>query len=217
MAPARAKGAEATLDGVGLPASKRVLRTQGRRTMRRLLDAAMVAFDQRGYSDTRINDVVEIAQTSHGTFYLYFANKEDLVRALVTEAGAEARLLAGALDRPPELGGVPQWSDVRGWVAAYSDLWVRYAPLFRAWTELAAIDPSLEEILHRTFTLMSDALERQISLGAADGSIDARTAGMAVLAMLDRFHAMREFVGQTVDDVALDTLATMITRSLFSR
>ena len=64
---------------------------------------------------------------------------------------------------------------------------------------------------------MSDALERQISLGAADGSIDARTAGMAVLAMLDRFHAMREFVGQTVDDVALDTLATMITRSLFSR
>jgi AcrR family transcriptional regulator len=202
------------VDAVGGPASKRVLRSQGRRTMRRLLDAAMVAFDQRGYYDTRINDVVKIAKTSHGTFYLYFSNKEDLLRALVTEAGAHAQHLAGALDRPPELGGTPQWSDVRGWIAAYSDLWIRYAPLFRAWTDLATIDPSLLEILRQTLTLMSDALERQIGLGS-DGSIDSHTAGMAVMAMLDRFHYMREFVGQPVDEVALDTLATMIHRSLF--
>src|SRR5580692_6684707 len=56
-------------DAVGAPASKRVLRSQGRRTMRKLLDAAMVAFDKRGYHATRVNDVVEIAKTSHGTFY----------------------------------------------------------------------------------------------------------------------------------------------------
>jgi AcrR family transcriptional regulator len=203
------------IDAVGGPASKRVLRSQGRRTMRKLLDAAMIAFDQRGYYDTRINDVVEIAKTSHGTFYLYFSNKEDLLRALVTEAGAHAQHLAGALDRPPELGGTPQWSDVRGWIALYSDLWIRYAPLFRAWTDLATIDPSLLEILRQTLTTMSDALERQIGLGAADRSIDPHTAGMAVMAMLDRFHYMREFVGQPVDEVALDTLATMIHRSLF--
>jgi hypothetical protein len=36
------------------------------------------------------------------------------------------------------------------------------------------------------------------------------------MAMLDRFHYMREFVGQPVDEVALDTLATMIHRSLFA-
>jgi AcrR family transcriptional regulator len=204
------------VDAVGGPASKRVLRSQGRRTMRRLLDAAMIAFDQRGYYDTRINDVVKIAKTSHGTFYLYFSNKEDLLRALVTEAGAHAQHLAGALDRPPELGGTPQWSDVRGWIALYSDLWIRYAPLFRAWTDLATIDSSLLEILRQTLTLMSDALERQIGLGASDRSIDPHTAGMAVMAMLDRFHYMREFVGQPVDEVALDTLATMIHRSLFA-
>ena len=200
---------------VGFPASQRVLRSQGRRTMRRLLDAAMIAFDQRGYYDTRINDVVQIAKTSHGTFYLYFSNKEDLLRALVTEAGAHAQDLSDALDRSPESGGTPQWSDVRGWIAAYSDLWIRYAPLFRAWTDLATIDPSLLEILRQTLTLMSNALERQIGLGASDRSIDPHTAGMAVIAMLDRFHYMREFVGQPVDEVALDTLATMLHRSLF--
>ncbi len=71
----------ADADAVGAPASRRVLRSQGKRTMRKLLDAAMVAFDNRGYHATRVNDVVEIAKTSHGTFYLYFSNKEDLLRA----------------------------------------------------------------------------------------------------------------------------------------
>src|ERR1700722_3272348 len=117
------------VDAVGAPASKRVLRSQGRRTMRKLLDAAMIAFDQRGYYDTRVNDVVEIAKTSHGTFYLYFANKEDLLRALIADAGAGAQHLADELSRSRELGGVPQWDDVRGWITAYSELWIRYAPL----------------------------------------------------------------------------------------
>src|ERR1700722_5405859 len=106
------------VDAVGAPASKRVLRSQGRRTMRKLLDAAMIAFDQRGYHATRVNDVVELAKTSHGTFYLYFSNKEDLLRALVTEAATEAQHLYDALNTTPELGGEPQWEDVRGWISA---------------------------------------------------------------------------------------------------
>jgi AcrR family transcriptional regulator len=204
-----------TGDAVGGPASKRVLRSQGRRTMRRLLDAAMIAFDQRGYYDTRVNDVVEIAQTSHGTFYLYFANKEDLLRALIADASTDARHLAEALSRPPELGGVPQWDDVRGWVAAYSELWIRYAPLFRAWTDLAKIDHDLVVVLRKTFSVMSDALARQIGPDSSCQIADASAAGMAVLAMLDRFHGLREFVGQPIDAAALDTLATMVYRALF--
>ena len=203
--------------GVGLPASKRVLRSQGRRTMRRLLDAAMICFDERGYYETRVNDVVKIAKTSHGTFYLYFSNKEDLLRALVAEAGTAAQYLVDALNSPPELGGTPQWVDVRGWVSAYSDLWIRYAALFRAWTDLARIDPELTNILRQTFTVMSDALARQITSGDSDHGIDPQAAAMAVLAMLDRFHYVREFVRQPVDDVALDTLATMVHRALFDQ
>src|ERR1022692_1440970 len=134
------------IDTTGAPASKRVLRSQGKRTMRKLLDAAMVAFDQRGYHATRVNDVVEIAKTSHGTFYLYFANKEDLLRALVTEAASEAQELY-AMRMSPESGGSPQWEDVHGWVRAYSELWLRYAPLFRAWTDLATIDPDLIDVI----------------------------------------------------------------------
>jgi AcrR family transcriptional regulator len=201
--------------GIGLPASKRVLRSQGRRTMRRLLDAAMVCFDERGYYETRVNDVVKIAKTSHGTFYLYFSNKEDLLRALVGEAGTAAQHVADALNRPPAAGGKPQWEDVRGWVALYSDLWMRHAALFRAWTDLARIDQGLTSTLREIFTVMSDALARQISSEDADHRIDPQAAAVGVLAMLDRFHDVRGFVRQPVDDVALDTLTTMVYRALF--
>jgi AcrR family transcriptional regulator len=202
-------------DAVGAPASKRVLRSQGRRTMRKLLDAAMVAFDKRGYHATRVNDVVEIAKTSHGTFYLYFSNKEDLLRALVAEAAAESQTLYDALSTLPAQGGAPRWEDVHGWVRAYSALWTRYAPLFRAWTDLATIDPDLVDAIRGTFTAMSGALATQIGPDSSGHIIDADAAGLAALAMLDRFHYLREFLGQPIDDVALETITTMVYRALF--
>ena len=202
-------------DAVGAPASKRVLRSQGRRTMRRLLDAAMVAFDKRGYHATRVNDVVEIAKTSHGTFYLYFSNKEDLLRALVAEAASEGQKLYEAISTLPAHGGAPEWEDVHTWTKAYSELWTRYAPLFRAWTDLAAIDPELLEIIRNTFMVMSSALAKQIDANCSDRRMDPDAAGLATLAMLDRFHYLREFVGQPIDDVALETITTMVYRALF--
>jgi hypothetical protein len=100
-------------------------------------------------------------------------------------------------------------------VAVYSDLWIRYAALFRAWTDLARIDPELTNMLRQSFTVMSDALARQIRPEDSDHSIDPQAAATGVLAMLDRFHYVREFVRQPVDDVALDTLATIVYRALF--
>jgi AcrR family transcriptional regulator len=200
-------------EAVGAPASKRVLRSQGRRTMRKLLDAAMVAFDERGYHATRVNDVVEIAKTSHGTFYLYFSNKEDLLRALVTEAAGEAQGLYDALNTLPAEGGAPQWDDVYRWVKAFSDLWHRYAPLFRAWTDLATIDPELVDIIRETFTALSGALSRQISPDSSGHVIDPDVAGMATLAMLDRFHYFLEFVGHPIDEVTLETMTTILYRA----
>jgi AcrR family transcriptional regulator len=200
-------------DGGGSPASRRVLRSQGRRTMRKLLNAAMVAFDQRGYHATRVNDIVEIAKTSHGTFYLYFSNKEDLLRALVTEAAVESQVLHDALNTLPAEGGAPQWDDVYRWVKAFSDLWQRYAPLFRAWTDLTTIDPELVDIIRGTFTALSVALSNQISPDSSGHVIDPEVAGMATLAMLDRFHYFLEFSGKPIDDVALGTMTTMVYRA----
>ncbi len=114
------------------PAPPRELRARGQRTQRRLLDAAVQVFDERGYHAARVDDIVKAAQTSHGTFYLYFANKEELFTALATEVAEQMRTLAGSL--PP----VPATPDgvavLRGWLAEFEQLYERYSPVVRAWT-----------------------------------------------------------------------------------
>src|ERR671929_699947 len=90
----------------GAPAQERELRAQGRKTMRRLLDAAMVVFEKRGFHAARVDDIVKVAKTSHGTFYLYFSNKEDLFRALLADVGEEVDAILETLgDVGPDEAG----------------------------------------------------------------------------------------------------------------
>ncbi len=201
---------------IGVPASKRALRTQGRETMQKLLDAAMVAFDRRGFHATRVNDVVDIANMSHGTFYLYFSNMSDLVRALTVEVATDASEIHGFLIQAgTDLGGESR-DHLRRWIGEYSKLWLRYAPLFRSWTDLASVDDSMGDRIRRTLASLTDAMSAQISAAGMAGDLSPDVTGLAVLAMLDRFHYLRDFIGQPVDDEALETLTTMVYRALFS-
>jgi AcrR family transcriptional regulator len=50
-----------------------------------LLAAALDLFVDRGYAATRLDDVASRAGVSKGTLYLYFANKEELFKAVVRE------------------------------------------------------------------------------------------------------------------------------------
>src|SRR3989442_13609280 len=86
----------------GAPAQERELRAQGKKTMRKLLDAAMTVFEKRGYHAARVDDIVKVAKTSHGTFYLYFANKEDLFRALTADVAEE---MTGPSEPPAPISG----------------------------------------------------------------------------------------------------------------
>ena len=58
---------------------------KGRRTRRKLLDAAQIVFERDGFLDARIADIAHEAGVSHGTFYTYFDSKTEIFRTLVTE------------------------------------------------------------------------------------------------------------------------------------
>src|SRR5690348_5152841 len=85
VAKAAGRPRRASLGG-GRPAQDRELRAQGRQTLQNLLDAGLAEFDEKGFQAVRVDDIVRRAQISHGTFYLYFSNKEDLFKALLRDA-----------------------------------------------------------------------------------------------------------------------------------
>ena len=48
-----------------------------------LLNAATVEFNQNGYFNTNVDSITKRAGVSHGTFYLYFKNKQDVLSILI--------------------------------------------------------------------------------------------------------------------------------------
>lgn len=197
----------------GGPASQRALRTQGRRTMRRLLDAAMEVFAERGYHAARVDDIVRAARTSHGTFYLYFSNKEELLHALAAEAGEVVTTLDATLGPVgPDDNG---WYELRDWMERVSAAWQRYAPVLRAWTDVVVTDAELAAQAHLAAGgAMATLADRMEKAGPLPG-IDPTAAAEAVIAMVDRFHYLRQFTAEPVDAAALDTLTTIVHRGLF--
>jgi AcrR family transcriptional regulator len=73
-----------------------------------VLAAALDLFVERGFAATRLEDVARRAGVSKGTLYLYFANKEELFKAMVRETivpalGEAEQSIAGFSGRSADL------------------------------------------------------------------------------------------------------------------
>lgn len=79
-------------------------------TRARLLRAAEELFAERGYHGTQVTDVTERARSGVGTFYRYFTDKEEVLRALLEEfferVRAELVRLREGIERKPPLAQV---------------------------------------------------------------------------------------------------------------
>jgi AcrR family transcriptional regulator len=85
--------------------NENVPRTErGRKTLRRVLEAAAVEFGERGYHEAAITGITQRAGVALGTFYTYFRSKEEVFRALVRDMSHATRqhvaeAVRGAPDR----------------------------------------------------------------------------------------------------------------------
>ena len=76
---------------------------RGERTLRKILDAALEEFGERGFGDGSIVGITSRARVALGTFYTYFDSKEAVFQALVKDMSERVRVtvapaLAGEVD-----------------------------------------------------------------------------------------------------------------------
>jgi AcrR family transcriptional regulator len=101
-----------------LPQSRERLGPKSERTRHSLMEAGLVVLRDRGFRDTSVDDITSAAGVSHGTFYRYFANKEELLRALAEAAAERTRVLLDRLDLDLDEVAMRTWLD--DWFAAYA-------------------------------------------------------------------------------------------------
>jgi AcrR family transcriptional regulator len=187
---------------------------RGARTRRRLLDAGVEVLATRGYHDARVDDIVAAAATSHGTFYLYFANKDDLFTALLVDVadvmGEHARTL-GPLT--PDAAGR---GELRAWLAGFVAAYRRSAPVVRSWVEAEIDSHEFGELGGRLLGGYAGILTERIATAPGVRVLDAAQAALVVVAMIERstYYLVVGAVRGT-DDHLVDTLAAAIHASLF--
>lgn len=199
---------------IGTPAQGRDLRAQGRRTMRSLLDAGIHVFAERGYQAARVDDIVRAARTSHGTFYLYFTNKDDLLRALAVDC---AETLGGLADDVGPIGRDDEgYAELHRFLGDFHDVYRCYGPVIRAWMEGQVADREVDRLGVRAFTAVASMLGRRMVEAGPSRRADGGLAAGALIAMLERFnYAVSSRAGAPDRAVMLDTLTRVVHRGFF--
>lgn len=183
------------------------------RTRRRLIASARQLFDRRGYRDTTIDDITRRAQVGHGTFYLYFHGKAELLRELLGQALEEFDRLASFTASSD--------TDITGLVRASLDVYQRNRLLMRLLREASAADPYFREhydqlFLGRLVTHLTASISQTQALAGIEAPrLDPRATARAVVGLIESF-AYGMYVGgeDWPTDLAVETLSELCARGI---
>jgi AcrR family transcriptional regulator len=178
---------------------KRAERAADTRTA--LIEAAKRLFAARGYLNTKITDITAEAGRAAGSFYTYFAGKEELLEALLAEVAVASDGYAGAAEHKSDFSDPDA---IRYHVAVYWNVYQEHAATFLALTQAALVDENFARTL-REFrrTQFDDILDHLDHVSNLPASPEVSLAMMA--SMLDGLVQMRP-------DVPADEAIEVVTR-----
>jgi AcrR family transcriptional regulator len=173
---------------------------RGRRTLRRLLDAAGEEFGARGYHETAISHITQRAGVGLGTFYVYFKSKEEVFRALVADMGARTRhaLTESVKDAPNRIEAE------RLGIRAYLDFVRSHKALYRVVMEAQFVAPEAYQDYYRTF---SAAYRQQLAQAAARGEISKGEDEVRVWALMGASTFLGLRYGVWEDDADVEAVS----------
>ena len=137
---------------------------RGRRTVRKLLEAAAQEFGQRGFHEAAITGITSRAGVALGTFYTYFESKEELFRALVRDMSqaTRAHVAEAVRDAPDRLAAE------RIGLAAFIAFTRQHPELYRIVEEAQFV---AEDVYREHYLTFVDSYRRNLAAAGARGEI----------------------------------------------
>ena len=202
-----------SLDG-GVPALQRELGAHGRETVRRLLQAGIAEFEEAGFQGARVEDIVRRAKTSHGTFYLYFANKDDLFRTLLRDALVDMAVITDEF--PIVTSNDAGKAALRRWVSSFCDTYAVHATVIRILSQAEIVGESVFsdglQLFFRLSEVMTQGMTAAQAIPAPDGPLTehAELTAVACLMMLERINYLMSAEVRLPKDEMIDRLTAII-------
>jgi len=183
-------------------------------TRTRILEAAVRVFSEKGYHETRMDDIVAESNTSKGSIYFYFPGKQEIFFGLIeTFTGLlESRLEEAIV---AEQHGIQQVDAALG---ASLRLFRQYRTLAKiVLVQAVGLGAAFEERRRAINDRFAAVIQARIEKGIADSSLPAQNAGLAARAWVG---ALNEIVihwiytGQPDLETALPEIKAFLLRSI---
>ncbi len=138
---------------------------RGRKTLRRVLEAAALEFGERGYHDAAITGITQRAGVALGTFYTYFESKEEVFRALVRDMSHAVRAhVADAVKGAPD-----RLAAERLGLEAFISFVRRHRELYRIIEEAQFV---AHDVYREHYLTFADAYRRNLAGARSRGEIE---------------------------------------------
>jgi AcrR family transcriptional regulator len=187
-------------------ADDRPLRPRGEKTRLRLLEAGSKVLPARGYHDARVDDVVEAAGVSHGTFYRYFSNMDDFFRVLAEDASARMIDLIDRfqLDAEPDV--------LRAWLADWFAAYESDGGVISTWQEMQ----TNEELAAFSTQVAASVYTRLVRIMEGRDFGDPVVAAVSLLALIERVPYSVYTLGFIPQADAVESMVTVIRRGFLA-
>lgn len=129
------------------PAAPKPKTARGEATRRAILSAAEKVIGEQGFNEASIGSITRAAGVAQGTFYIYFASKDDVFSELVADMG---RMLRHAISEAT--AGIANRLDAeRAGLRAFLTFVAAHPELYRIVQEAQFVDPKAYLAYFRTF------------------------------------------------------------------
>jgi len=187
--------------------------TRGRRTRAAIVAAARTAFETLGYADTNVAAITGAAGVGYGSFYVYFASKDEVFAELTEQLQEEvykaSRVAADGLDPAERI----EQENRR-----YFELYRANARMFQLIEEVAQVNPEFARLMMDRRRDYASRVERGIlrlqDEGVADKDLNARYAAEALGAMVQRMAYLTSQDSDLEVELVLQTLRRLWTRAI---
>jgi AcrR family transcriptional regulator len=183
-------------------------------TRTKILEAAVRVFAEKGYHDTRMDDIVTESNTSKGSLYFHFPGKQEIFFGLIETFTS---LLESRLDSSiqAEAHGSEQ---VEAVLSASLRLFSQYRPLAKiVLVQAVGLGAAFEERRRAINNRFSAIVQARIEKGIADGSLPPQNAEFAARAWVG---ALNEIVihwiytGSPDLETSIPEMKTFLLRSI---
>lgn len=137
---------------------------RGEKTMRKILDAAVAEFGERGFAESSIVSITSRAKVALGTFYTYFDSKESLFAALVEDMSMQVRMAVA----PALSGGADALDAERRALAAYLGFANEHKEVYRIIDEAEFVAP---DAYRRHYETVAERIAARFEAGADKGEV----------------------------------------------